>query len=256
MLSCGLIIKPEIWPMSSNHCSLGQYLRLPPCFEGKVFYLHVLSILHIYFSFICQLVRAIDHNLWESCISLLEKLERKAHSKHIQELWNPTRNFFISLKTEVLNFCTCIFFIHWDKCELQLDVWLWRYSIYKYWWQQFDLIASRSDLASEGASWCRVPRKAPYVAVTGLDPGTRHDVMIDFFMTVIRFQSPHMSVINVDRKNERPRARWSDSKFPSSSHRDAANEKVIKLWHYDVRFIGEPGRASENTFEAFGEEAK
>ena len=104
MLSCGLILKPEIWPMSSNHCSLGQYLRLPPLFEGKIFCLHVLSILHIYFSFICQLVWAIDHNLWESCISLLEKLERKAHSKHIQELWNPTRNFFTSLQTEELNF--------------------------------------------------------------------------------------------------------------------------------------------------------
>ena len=65
---------------------------------------HVLSILHIYFTFICQLIWAIDHNLWESCISLLKKLERKAHSKHIQELWNSTRNFFTSLWIKVLNF--------------------------------------------------------------------------------------------------------------------------------------------------------
>ena len=52
--------------MSSNHCSLGQYLRLPPLSEGKVFCLYVLSILHIYFSFLSTNLSELLTTIYES----------------------------------------------------------------------------------------------------------------------------------------------------------------------------------------------
>ena len=66
-------------------------------FEGKVFCWHSVLILYIYFIFIHQLVLAIDHNLWESCISLPEKSEKESCSNYIQKLWNSTRVFVISI---------------------------------------------------------------------------------------------------------------------------------------------------------------
>ena len=135
-LKSGCYTVAWFWSQRSDPCHLITVildnLRLPPLFEGKVFCLHVLSILHIYFSFICQLVWAIDHNSWESFIFFLEKLERKAHSKHIQALWNSTRNFFTSLKIEVLNFALAhSLFIEinvncsWMYSRLCLNPYLW-----------------------------------------------------------------------------------------------------------------------------------